>query len=150
MNPFTLRPQARIHSTVYSPTPIRPIVPNINRPTLFSAVSFTEIPPLENPMRPQRPYKSLAEKIDSLDLSNVQSESSENSIEQRLNIERLSSPDFLEDLSFGEELQPPVRAQNPQIYDEEFIKMDKTKFQKSAKLAFQLNQTVLQPRELQL
>lgn len=76
--------------------------------------------------------------------------SSENSIEQRLNIERLSSPDFLEDLSFGEEIQPPVRAQNPQIRDEEFIRMDKTKFHKSAKLAFELNQTVLPPRELQL
>jgi len=51
-------------------------------------------------------------------------QSSDTSIEQRCGIDRLCSPDFLEETGYLGEVLPPSRASNPQVHDKEFLKMD--------------------------
>jgi len=60
-------------TTIYSPTPVKPVISS-HRPGLLNAVSFQELPRVDSLMRPQRPYKSLVERLDPLDLSNMNSE----------------------------------------------------------------------------
>ena len=60
-------------SIIYSPTPVKPVVSS-RRPALLNAVSFGELPRVDTLMKPQRPYKSLVERLDPLEISNMCSE----------------------------------------------------------------------------
>lgn len=65
--------QARPSSVIYSPTPIRNLIPT-KRPALFTSLSLTEIPQHDTFIRRQRPYRSLIEKISHLNISNADSD----------------------------------------------------------------------------